>query len=75
MMNIDFPLILVIVVLGSGEIWLLDALLLAGGRQSRRQELAARFPWYQEEGSKAEHAFNEACLAEAAEPAVVEYAR
>ena len=75
MMNIDFPLILVIVVLGSGAIWLLDTLLLAGGRQSRRQELAARFPGYEEEGSKAEHAFNEACLAEVAEPAVVEYAR
>ena len=75
MMNIDFPLILVIVVLGSGAIWLLDTLLLAGGRQSRRQELAARFPGYEEEGSKAEQAFNEACLAEAAEPAVVEYAR
>ena len=75
MMNIDFPLILVIVVLGSGAIWLLDALLLAGGRQSRRQELAARFPGHEEEGSKAAHAFSEACFAEAAEPAVVEYAR
>ena len=74
MMNIDFPLILVIVVLGSGAIWLLDTLLLAGGRQSRRQELAARFPGHEEEGSKAAHAFSEACLAEAAEPAVVEYA-
>ena len=75
MMNIDFPLILVIVVLGSGAIWLLDALLLAGGRQSRRQELAARFPGHEEEDSKAAHAFSEACFAEAAEPAVVEYAR
>ncbi|MDA9677949.1 signal peptidase I, partial [bacterium] len=74
-MNIDFPLILVIVVLGSGAIWLLDILLLARGRQSRRQELAARFPGHEEEGSKAAHAFSEACLAEAAEPAVVEYAR
>ena len=75
MMNIDFPLILVIVVLGSGAIWLLDTLLLARGRQSRRQELAARFPGHEEEGSKAAHAFSEACFAEAAEPAVVEYAR
>ena len=75
MMNIDFPLILVIVVLGSGAIWLLDALLLAGGRQSRRQELATRFPGHEEEGSKAAHAFSEACFAEAAEPVVVEYAR
>ena len=75
MMNIDFQLILVIVVFGSGAIWLLDALLLAGGRQSRRQELADRFPGCEEEGSKAAHAFSEACFAEAAEPAVVEYAR
>ena len=43
-MNIDFPLILVIVVLGSGIIWLLDRMLLAGGRATRRRELAAQFP-------------------------------
>ena len=39
-MNIDFPLILVIVVLGSGGIWLLDSLLLAGGRRARREQLS-----------------------------------
>ena len=52
MMNIDFPLILVIVVLGSGAIWLLDTLLLARGRQSRRQELAAPVSWARGRGLK-----------------------
>jgi len=51
-MNIDFPLILVIVVLGSGAIWLLDRLLLARGRAARRLELAEQFPGHQEAGSK-----------------------
>ena len=74
-MNIDFPLILVIVVLGSGVIWLLDRMLLAGGRATRRRELAAQFPGHEELGSDAALAFAEACHREASEPAVVEYAR
>ena len=74
-MNIDFPLILVIIVLGSGAIWLLDSLLLARGRAERREELAARFPGHEKVGSNAAQAFSEACQREAAEPAVVEYAR
>ena len=74
-MNIDFPLILVIVVLGSGAIWLLDSLLLAGGRRARRAEIAKQFPGYEEPGSKAALAFGDACSSEAAEPVVVEYAR
>ncbi len=74
-MNIDFPLILVIVVLGSGVVWLLDRMLLAGGRATRRRELAAQFPGHEESGSDAALAFAEACHREASEPAVVEYAR
>ena len=74
-MNIDFPLILVIVVLGSGAIWLLDRLLLARGRAARRLELAEQFPGHQEVGSKAAISFAEACHREASEPVVVEYAR
>lgn len=74
-MNIDFPLILVIVVLGSGVIWLLDRMLLAGGRATRRRELAAQFPGHEESDSDAALAFAEACHREASEPAVVEYAR
>jgi len=74
-MNIDFPLILVIVVLGSGAIWLLDSLLLARGRATRRLQLAEQFPGYDQAGSKASQAFADACDREASEPAVVEYAR
>jgi len=73
--NIDFPLILVIVVLGSGAIWLLDSLLLAGAREERRGQLSAQFPGHDIEGSSAAQAFSEACQREAAEPVVVEYAR
>lgn len=74
-MNIDFPLILVIVVLGSGAIWLLDLLLLARAREERRGQLSAQFPGHDIEGSSAAQAFSEACQREAAEPVVVEYAR
>ena len=74
-MNIDFPLLMVIFVLGSGMIWLLDRLLLAGGRASRQRELAEKFPGHEEPGSEAASAFAEACYREASEPAVVEYAR
>ena len=74
-MSIDFPLILVIVVFGSGGIWLLDSLLLAGGRRTRREELAQDFPGCDQVGSKAAAAYAEACDKEAGEPAVVEYAR
>ena len=74
-MNIDFPLILVIVVLGSGAIWAMDSLLLAKGRKARRAQLAIQFPGHEQLGSKAAGAFAEACDREAGEPAVVEYAK
>ena len=74
-MTIDFPLILVIIVFGSGGIWLLDSLFLAGGRRSRREQLTRKFPGHEQPGSEAAVAYAEACDREAAEPAVVEYAR
>ncbi|MDG2459714.1 MAG: signal peptidase I [Luminiphilus sp.] len=74
-MNIDFPLVLVIIVLGSGTIWLLDSLLLASGRSRRRDELARQYLGHEQEGSKAAQAFSDACAIETAEPTVVEYAR
>jgi signal peptidase I len=74
-MNIDFPLILVIVVLGSGAIWALDSLLLARGRRARRAQLADQFPGHEQPGSEAAGAFAVACDREVGEPAVVEYAR
>lgn len=74
-MNIDFPLLLVIIVVGSGAIWLLDSLLLAPPRRRKRDELALQYPGHEVEGSKAAQAFAETCALEASEPAVVEYAR
>ena len=74
-MTIDFPLILVIVVFGSGGIWLIDSILLAGGRRARREQLAREFPGYEQVGSSAAAAYSDACDREASEPVVVEYAR
>ncbi len=74
-MDIDFPLILVILVFGSGLIWLLDAVFLAPGRRRTQAALQTQYPGWDREGS-AEAASYEARLAEtAAEPVVVEYAK
>ncbi len=74
-MDIDFPLILVILVFGSGLIWLLDAVFLAPGRRRTQAALQTQYPGWNREGS-AEAASYEARLAEtAAEPVVVEYAK
>jgi hypothetical protein len=52
MMNIDFPLILVIVVLGSGAIWLLDALLLAGRTSVPSARIGSPLSWARGRGLK-----------------------
>ena len=51
-MSVDFPLILVILVFGSGIIWLLDALLFAPKRRQARNALQAKFPAWAQEGSR-----------------------
>ena len=43
-MDIDFPLVLVILVFGSGLIWLLDHLLLAPGRRLAVTQLQRDYP-------------------------------
>jgi signal peptidase I len=50
-MSLDFPLILVLLVFGTGLIWLGDRLLLAPGRTAREAALSGRHPRWQEEGS------------------------
>ncbi len=74
-MNIDFPLILVILVFGSGFVWLVDALVTAPARKRRITELEAKFPRWQDDGSKDAKAFAVAANQTAAEPTIVEYAR
>jgi signal peptidase I len=49
-MSLDFPLILVILVFGTGLIWLADRVLFAPGRQRGMDALCTEFPW-EDEGS------------------------
>jgi signal peptidase I len=74
-MDIDFPLILVILVFGSGLIWLVDALLLAPGRRRILAELQGMYPQWQQEGSSQAAQYREKVASSAREPVLVEYAR
>ena len=74
-MTIDFPLVLAVLVFGSGLIWLLDALLLAPPRKRARARLEEAYPRWSEAGSSDERKFSASYAEEASEPVVVEYAR
>ena len=74
-MDIDFPLILVILVFGSGLIWMLDAIFLASGRRRLTSDLQGRYPQWDEEGSPEAHQYQAQLAETAAEPVVVEYAK
>jgi signal peptidase I len=74
-MDIDFPLILVILVFGSGLIWLLDALVLAPGRRRVTANLQGQFPQWQQEGSGQAVQYRARLAETAREPVVVEYAK
>ena len=74
-MNIDFPLILVILVFGSGLIWAFDALVLARRRRAVISALQRELPGWDEAGSKVEAKYQARVAAEASESTVVEYAR
>lgn len=74
-MDINFPLILVVLTGLSFVIWLLDRLVLAPGRARRAEDLRARFPAWQQEGSNDASAFAVAAASVLREPVPVEYAR
>ncbi|GAB3277669.1 signal peptidase I [Parahaliea aestuarii] len=74
-MSIDFPLILVILVFGSGLIWLVDALLWAPGRRREMAALEARYPQRADGDNPQSAQFAAEVKSRANEPAVVEYAR
>jgi signal peptidase I len=74
-MDIDFPLILVILVFGSGLIWLLDALFLAPGRRRILADLQGEYPQWQEEGSSQASKYQARAAETAREPVLVEYAK
>lgn len=74
-MAIDFPLILVILVFGSGLIWAIDALLLAPTRRRDVVQLRTQYPdWENSESPQAKKYEAKAELA-ANEPTYVEYAK
>lgn len=74
-MDIDFPLILVVLTFVALLVWLFDVIVLAPGRRRRELELRARFPAWSESGSADEKSFAAARKAVAGEPVAVEYAR
>jgi signal peptidase I len=74
-MSIDFPLILVILVFGSGLIWMLDSLLLAPRRRSAIVDLQQQVPGWDVAGSTAEAKYQARVAAEASESTLVEYAK
>jgi signal peptidase I len=74
-MTIDFPLILVILVFGSGVIWLVDALFFAPRRAAAIAQLQEQHPGWESEGSTAAISFQQSVQSTAAEPVVVEYAK
>ena len=74
-MDIDFPLILVILVFGSGLIWLLDAIFLAPGRRRVVAELQGQYPQWQEAGSGQAVKYQARVADATREPVVVEYAK
>jgi len=74
-MDIDFPLILVILVFGSGLIWLLDTLFLAPRRNSVLADLQGEYPGWDQEGSAQAIKYQARAQDVAREPTLVEYAR
>ena len=74
-LTVDFPLILVGLVFGSGLLWTLDAIFLAPGRKRLVGELQAQFPRWNVEGSPDAGQYQATVAEKAKEPVVVEYAR
>ena len=73
--TIDFPLILVILVFGSGLIWLLDAIFLAPGRRRAIGDLQGQYPQWEHEGAADAVKYQAQVAQSASEPVVVEYAK
>lgn len=74
-MDIDFPLILVVLVFGSGLIWFADFLLLAPGRARKVHQLQMDYPLWDQESSAHKREYEKRHGAVVAEPVLVEYAK
>jgi signal peptidase I len=74
-MDIDFPLILVILVFGSGLIWLCDAIFLAPGRKQAVVKLQRDYPQWDDENSTQAGEYRSRSESVGREPLLVEYAK
>ena len=74
-MSLDFPLILVLLVFGTGLIWLADALLLAPKRRRALGALQDRYPQWATQDSADARAFANSAESLPREPVLVEYSR
>jgi signal peptidase I len=74
-MDIDFPLILVVLVFGSGLIWLFDYLLLAPRRARSLGELQRSYPERDADGSSQQQEYRQRAAEIGREPVMVEYAK
>ena len=73
--TVDFPLILLCLVAGSGLLWLLDSLFLAAGRKRIAGALQEQYPRWNVEESPDARNYQSRVAEEAREPVLVEYAR
>ena len=74
-MTIDFPLILVILVFGTGLIWACDTAFLAPGRRRATAVLRGQFPNWEDVGSAQGRQYEVKARESSAEPLFVEYAK
>jgi len=74
-MSLDFPLILVLLVFGTGLIWLADAMLLAPKRRRALAALQERYPQWATQDSADARAFASSAETLPREPTLVEYSR
>ena len=74
-MDIDFPLILVLLVSGSGLVWLFDALFLAPGRKLALSQLQRNYPHWQKAASPQSKEYQSRSEKIAREPLLVEYSK
>ena len=74
-LTLDFPLILVALVFGSGLLWLLDAIFFAPGRRRITVGLQEKYPRWNVEGSSDSNHYRAGVASKASEPTIVEYAR
>lgn len=72
---IDFPLILVCLVFGSGLLWMLDAIFLAPGRKRLINKLQSQYPSWNTPGSSDATKYEGRVAATASEPVLIEYAK